>query len=321
MKLTKLRFNSAVAVAALALAATPAFAQQREHGRSSEGRQSEGRAVPRGEGRRAEAPRAQAPRAETPRAQAPRAEAPRAQAPRYEAPRAQQAPRYEGPRAQQAPRVDVPRAQTPRGVTPRVDGRVDAPAYRNDGRRSYGGGVAPRAVPRSEYAPRGGDRWDRGGYGSSRGYAPRVYSPGYRGSYVRPYVRSYGYRPYVFRPRTRLSFGLYLGFGVPYSYTYAYPVPVYGYGAPSAPVYITPNSTLYGGIALEISPSDAEVFVDGQYVGQVADFDGNTGPLNLTAGQHRLQLTAPGFEPLTMDVNVAPGQLVPYRGDLQPLRY
>lgn len=315
MKLTHLRIKSAVAVAALALAATPAFAQQRDHSRSSEGRQSEVRAVPRGEGRRSEAPRAQAPRAEAPRAQAPRAEAPRAQAPRAEAPRAQ------APRAQQAPRVEVPRAQTPRAVTPRIEGRVDAPAYRNDGRRSYGGGVAPRAVPRSEViVPRGGDR---GGVSSrGYGYAPRVYSPGYRGSYgVRPYVRSYGYRPYVFRPRTRLSFGLYLGFGVPYAYTYGYPVPVYGYGAPSAPVYITPNSTLYGGIALEISPSDAQVFVDGQYVGQVADFDGNTGPLNLTAGQHRLQITAPGFEPMTMDVNVAPGQLVPYRGDLQPLRY
>ena len=137
----------------------------------------------------------------------------------------------------------------------------------------------------------------------------------------RPYVHSYGYRPYVFRPRTRLSFGLYLGYAVPYSYVYSYPVPIYGYGAPSAPVYITPESTTYGGITLEITPPESQVFVDGQYVGQVADFDGTNAPLNMTAGQHRIQVSAQGYEPMTMDVNVIPGQLVPYRGDLQPARY
>jgi hypothetical protein len=137
----------------------------------------------------------------------------------------------------------------------------------------------------------------------------------------RVYARSYGYygaRPYIFRPRTRLAFGIYLGYGVPYAYTYAYPVPVYGYGAPAAPVYIGPDSTLYGGVTLEISPENAEVFVDGQDVGTVADFDGTNGPLNLTAGQHHIELSAPGYVPLAMDVNVVPGQLIPYRGDMQP---
>jgi hypothetical protein len=315
MKLTHLGIKSAVVVATLALAAAPASAQRRDHGRSSEGQASEGRAVPRSEGRRAEAPRAQA--------QAPRAEAPRAQAPRAETPRASQAPRVEMPRAQ-TPRVEAPRSQAPQTFTPRVEGRTNVPTYRNDGRRDGGSvAVGPRAVPRSEViVPRGDRGHDRGVVVAPRGYgyAPRVYAPRYEGSY-RPYVHSYGYRPYVFRPRTRLSFGLYLGFGVPYSYVYSYPVPVYGYGAPSAPVYITPNSTMYGGIALEITPSDAQVFVDGQYVGQVADFDGTTAPLNLTAGQHRLQLSAPGYEPMTMDINVVPGQLIPYRGDLQPYRY
>jgi hypothetical protein len=300
MNFTKIGLKSAVAVAALTLAATPAFAQ-RDRGRSSEGRSSEGRAVPRGnQGQRAETARAQAPRAEAPRA---------AQAPRAEAPRAAQAPRAEAPRAQ-APRAEPPRVQQ----APRVEARPVPPAYANryDGRRD--GAVAPRAVPRSQViVPR-----------SERGVvvAPRVYSPRSYGSYgYRPYVYSYGYRPYVFRPRSRLSFGLYLGYAVPYSYVYSYPVPVYGYGAPSAPVYITPESTMYGGITLEMTPSDGQVFVDGEYVGQVADFDGTNAPLNMTAGQHRIQITAQGYQPMTMDVNVTPGQLVPYRGDLQPLRY
>jgi hypothetical protein len=29
-------------------------------------------------------------------------------------------------------------------------------------------------------------------------------------------------------------------------------------------------------------------------------------------------VSAPGYEPLTFDVDVIPGQLVPYRGDMQP---
>ncbi len=293
MKLNKIGLKSAVAVAALTLAATPAFAQ-RDHGRSSQGRSSEGQAVQRGsQGQRAESPRAQ-------------------QAPRAESPRAQQAPRAEAQRAQPQ-RVERPRAEAPRAVAPRVETR-SAPVYRSEDRRGGSVAVAPRAVPRGQvYAPR-----------SERGVvvAPRVYSPRYSGSYgYRPYVHSYGYRPYVFRPRTRLSFGLYLGYAVPYSYVYSYPVPIYGYGAPSAPVYITPESTTYGGITLEITPQEAQVFVDGQYVGQVADFDGTNAPLNMTAGQHRIQVSAQGYEPMTMDVNVVPGQLVPYRGDLQPARY
>ena len=99
-----------------------------------------------------------------------------------------------------------------------------------------------------------------------------------------------------------------------------YPVPVYGYGAPSAPVYITPSSTAYGGVTFEISPSDAEVFVDGQYVGQVRDFDGVGAPLNVMAGRHRVDVNAPGYEPLSFDVDVTPGRLVPYRGDMQPVQ-
>ena len=69
-----------------------------------------------------------------------------------------------------------------------------------------------------------------------------------------------------------------------------------------------------------VSPSDAEVFVDGEYVGQVRDFDGAGAPLNLMAGRHRVEVNAGGYEPLSFDIDVTPGQLVPYRGDLQPIR-
>jgi hypothetical protein len=126
------------------------------------------------------------------------------------------------------------------------------------------------------------------------------------------------YRPYVYRPHLSIGFGIFAGYPVPYTYRYSAPIIVYGYRAPRAPVYITPGSPLYGGIALEIGPYDADVFVDGSYAGRVEDFDGSTQPLTLVAGTHRIEVQAPGYVPLVFDVTIQPGQVIPYRGDLQP---
>jgi hypothetical protein len=278
MRLTK-AFKPVALLAAIVLAAVPAAAQEREHSRG----RSEGVAVQRdrsSETRRA--PRAEAPRSN----QATQAESRRAEASRGESrgdSRAAVESRGDGRRPNVSQRQEYGRAvPRPQVVAPRVERPVV---------------VAPRVVRPAIVAP--------------RVYAPRYYYGGYYG--YRP-----GFHPYLFRPWTRLGFGFFVGYPVPYVYSYPYPVPVYGYGAPSAPVYITPSSTQYGGVTLEISPSDAEVFVDGQYVGQVRDFDGVGAPLNLTVGRHRVDVSAPGYEPLWFDVDVRPGQLVPYRGDMPP---
>jgi len=221
----------------------------------------------------------------------------RSQPQRAEAPR-----RTEAPQAER--RVETPRAEAPARVESRapVDARRDGP---NRSVTGYG-----RAVPRPQViAP----RVVRPVIVAPRAYAPSFYYGGYYG--YRP-----GYRPYAFRPWTRLSFGIFVGYPVQYAYSYPYPVPVYGYGAPAAPVYITPSSTAYGGVTLEISPRDADVYVDGQFIGQVRDFDGVGAPLNLMAGRHHVEVMAQGYEPLSFDVDVIPGQLVPYRGDMQPIR-
>ena len=83
-------------------------------------------------------------------------------------------------------------------------------------------------------------------------------------------------------------------------------------------MYVTPGSTAYGGVALEITPSDADVFVDGEYAGRVEDFDGTTQPLTLTPGTHRIEVQAQGYEPMTVDVGIQAGQIIPYRGALRP---
>ena len=179
----------------------------------------------------------------------------------------------------------------------------------------------PREVPRPE-------RYDR----------PRsvIVEPGrsygYRDGYRSHDYRSYGYHPYsyrlyayTFRPRFRVGVGIYLGYPVPYPVydPYLYPAPVYGYPGPDpgypAPGTVTaePGSAVYGGVSLEISPSNAAVDVDGNYAGIVGDFSDPSRPLSLAAGRHHIQLQAPGYEPMGFDVDVVPGQVIPYRGDLQ----
>jgi len=269
-------------LAAFTFAAAPTFAQERAHGRQGQQSSGQQQAQP-----RSQPPHAQAqPQAQAPRPQA--GAAPRVET-RQEAPRAQQPRPAETPRAQQARPVEAPRAQQPRAD------------YRgNDNRRNDAGRAVPRGnVYAPHYDPRYSPRY------SPRVYAPRVYGP-----------RSY-YRPYVFRPRFSIGFGIFAGYPVPYTYSYPYPIPVYGYGAPRSEVLITPGTTAYGGVALEITPYDADVFVDGQYAGKVQDFDGTTQPLTLAAGTHRIEIQAPGYQPMTVDVGIQAGQVIPYRGDLQ----
>jgi hypothetical protein len=291
LKLKSLITPSAM-LAAFTLAAAPSFAQERYHGRQNpSGQESSGRSAERAQPR-SEAPRTQgaAPRVEsrqeTPRAQQPRpVETPRAQQPRQD-----QAPRAESQRQAQAPRVESQQ----QAQAPRTGSQRQAQSPRVENRRDAVGRAVPRRdviVPRGSYSPR---------Y-EARGYAPRSY-----------------YRPYVFRPRFSIGFGIFAGYPVPYTYSYPYPIDVYGYGAPRAQVMITPGASAYGGVALEITPSDADVFVDGEYAGHVEDFDGTTQPLTLTAGTHRIEVRAPGYEPMVVDIGVQPGQVIPYRGDLRP---
>jgi hypothetical protein len=197
----------------------------------------------------------------------------------------------------QAPREVAP-PETARAV-PRVAPRAVAPHAT----------VVPgvRAVPRTYYP------------GVARGpLGMRVYAEPRLYSYVRPRVVVpvvvYPHPYYVFQPRFFIGFGIYAGLPIPYPVTYGYPA--YIYGAPS--VVATPPPNAYGGIALEITPGNAEVAVDGSVVGFAQDFSPTRQPLTLAPGRHHIELQSPGLEPLAFDVDVAPGQVIPYRGTLQP---
>ena len=71
-----------------------------------------------------------------------------------------------------------------------------------------------------------------------------------------------------------------------------------------------------GGLQLALEPRAAQVFVDGQYAGVVDDFAGYYRHLPLPAGNHRIEVIAPGYLPLVFDVTVIPDRTITYRQTL-----
>jgi hypothetical protein len=198
-----------------------------------------------------------------------------------------------------------------------------APAPRAYDSRSYQSQqrAMPRAYGQSSYRPD-----DRRGYAQSRSnyrsYGARPYS------YSRPYVRPYNYaayrpfrfsRPYYsFLPRLSLGFGLWLGNPVPYPWSYLgdYRPRVYG-DYPEESYDVTAGAPVYGGASFDIQPNDADLFVDGEYVGPIGNFTPNSEPLTLTPGDHRIAVQREGFRPMEWDVTIEPGQVIPYRGAME----
>jgi hypothetical protein len=134
--------------------------------------------------------------------------------------------------------------------------------------------------------------------------------PGYFGSYRygNPYY-AYGYPAYGYQP---FDYPV-AGFGPSYVYP-SYGSPAYGYG------YGGYSGRPYGGLRVDLPQRDAEVFVDGYFVGVVDNFDGVLQQANLEAGPHRIEIRSPEFETITFDVNIEPGRTITYRGSLRERR-
>jgi hypothetical protein len=69
-------------------------------------------------------------------------------------------------------------------------------------------------------------------------------------------------------------------------------------------------------LKIAATPSRAAVFVDGQYAGQVDEFDGVGKAMLLTPGQHRLHIALPGYLPFDTIVDVRPQQKLKIQTDL-----
>jgi hypothetical protein len=193
-----------------------------------------------------------------------------------------------------------------------------------------------------------------------RSYYRYPYYRGYRGyPYYRAYYPYYWSYPYYYPGFSiGFTFGFPLGYssfnyGYPYPYGYSYPYsypytyrypypyassyPTTGYAYPTASSAYPPLDTTYpgtssshprsdvtarasGGVTFDITPSTAEVYADGNFVGVVADFAPSAQPLILRPGRHHIEVQAPGYQTMVLDTDVLPGQAVPYRGSMRPLR-
>ena len=143
---------------------------------------------------------------------------------------------------------------------------------------------------------------------------PRFHGPRYYDRWARNYYR---WSPIRYAPWGLISAGVgFANFGVygSWSPAYVHGYPHYGYG----PGYYAHSPGFdFGGVRLRMRPRDAQVFVDGYYVGIVDDFDGTFQQLRLEHGAHTIEVRMPGFEDLELDVYVQPGRTINIHEDLR----
>ena len=300
-------FTSAVVMAALSLVSVPASAQnQRGNGQQRGG----GRATA-----SSPAPRQGASQA---RQSAPRSSGSRQYSGAQSAPRQDRAVRAAPQMGQSAPRSSGSRQYSGAQSAPR--------AYANQQSQQYQQRAVPRSYARPSYQSPSYRNGDSRGYASPRNsyrsYQSRAFS--YSQRYARPY-NYVPYRPfyfsrpyYSFRSQLNLGLGLWLGYSVPYPYSYLgdYRPRVYGY-YPEGSYDVTPGAPIYGGMSFDIQPADADLYVDGEYVGQIGTFAATSEPLTLRPGQHRIEVQREGFRSMAWDVTIEPGQVIPYRAVME----
>jgi hypothetical protein len=80
---------------------------------------------------------------------------------------------------------------------------------------------------------------------------------------------------------------------------------------------VQPGQANTGGLSFDITPKDAEVLVDGKFVGTVGEFTPTSQPLGLPAGHHQVEVRAPGYQAISLDVNIIAGQVIPYQGSME----
>jgi hypothetical protein len=114
-----------------------------------------------------------------------------------------------------------------------------------------------------------------------------------------------------------------------YAYNGLYDMPFYGafdpfavdFGYAGSQVWTptTPAKDETGVLHLNVKPHDAEVYIDGGLVGKANQFEGVFHRLRLADGVHRVELRAPGYEPLVVNVRIQAGESMTYRGTLEKL--
>jgi hypothetical protein len=167
------------------------------------------------------------------------------------------------------------------------------------------------------------------GFGLWLGYPVRYtsyygyYNPFYASPYYYPYAPPYqsywypspypAYPPPAYPPPPTYPQGAY----PPSAYPPSSAQPAYPQSGYPPQGSISPSQPNTGGLSFEIQPPNAQIYVDGRYVGTVGQFSPTSQPLGLTAGRHHIQITAPGYRPMEFDADIVAGEVVPYQGTLE----
>ncbi len=183
---------------------------------------------------------------------------------------------------------------------------MPASAQGRGGGGGGGGGRTGGGGPGGGAPPGGGGGGRPGGPGAGapvHGPGRPVYGPGrpvYGGGRY-PYY-GYGYRYYG-----------YPYYGYPYSYAwYGSPYFSAGWGWPyGAYPYYSPYAgggyDASASLRLEVTPKEAEVYIDGYMLGTVDDFDGTFQRLRLPPGAHELTLYFDGFKTVHQSLRLSSG--------------
>lgn len=208
------------------------------------------------------------------------------------------------------------------GENPRGAGSTTDSIYYGDGQGRSRAPVPAYSRPRDGRSVTGtaGERVVPPGGGS--GYYP-IYDPYYYSysGYYDPYSFGYGYRySRYWMPGYGYGFGyfgydpfLFGGYHDPYASGY-------GQGVGSSGGYGAGHYQGVGALRLKVKPGNAQVHIDGYYVGVIDDFDGMFQRLQIEAGSHRVEVRAEGFEPVQFDVMVTPGETITYKGELKRIQ-
>jgi hypothetical protein len=128
------------------------------------------------------------------------------------------------------------------------------------------------------------------------------------------------YRPYYASPYWYGGYYPYYGYGYPFAFSVGFGCcgyPYYGY-----PYYGYPYGYAYDNSAslrLQVSPREAEVFIDGYYAGAVDDFDGTFQRLHVEPGDHELEVFMPGHRSYQQKVYLQPGKTFNVRHEMEQL--
>jgi hypothetical protein len=146
---------------------------------------------------------------------------------------------------------------------------------------------------------------------AQRRAVPRSVAPRSRSTVIvgaRFYNPYFFYRPFFYDPWfSPYASPFWYGAGYPF-----YPSP-YAYGGFGG-FYDFASS-----LRLQVSPREAEVYIDGYYAGNVDNFDGVFQRLRLEPGEHELQLFMPGHRPFTQKIYLQPGSTFRVRHTMEPL--